>query len=288
MRATSNLLWKRPCRRGSSFREVPAEPWEPEAWHEQELAVQRRLLSTAKILPREMAELEIKQMVHIGGGQYLRADDPTLVKQEGATLTGQPSSSSALTSAVQPLLSITTQEIMGHTVFRAPTRQERRTDEAMDQEFEDIISCRREDDHVIAEMLGITSDLDSTTTPCKGRRGRHRRLLAPLRFEGPWLNVKELLDWVEKKRPKMHLGVRGLLHIAQTDNKQRFQFRGRFRDPRCDYIGQAYYPIWVSAGHGHHRALADRLDDSSIATEWISHYSSKELVGKYATFEGRR
>ena len=63
--------------------EVPAE-----AWHEQELAIQRRLFSTAKIFPREMAELEIKQMVRIGGGQYLRADDPTLVKQEGATLTG--------------------------------------------------------------------------------------------------------------------------------------------------------------------------------------------------------
>ena len=70
----------------------------------------------------------------------------------------------------------------------------------------------------------------------------------------------------------MHLGVRGLLHIAQTDNKQRFRFRGGCRDPRCDCIGQAYYPLWVSAGHGHHRALADRLEDSSIATEWINHY----------------
>ena len=55
--------------------EVPAEPWEPEAWHEQELAIQRWLLSTP--------EPEIKQMVHIGGGQYLKADDPALVKQEG-------------------------------------------------------------------------------------------------------------------------------------------------------------------------------------------------------------
>ena len=158
----------------------------------------------------------------------------------------------------------------------------------MDQEFEDIISCRREDDHVIAEMLGITSDLDCR--PPQGEagddiddygpdfisaikdaheyehydntwligviRGAKR---TPLRFEGrwsPWLNVKELLAWVEKKRPKMHLGVRGLLHMAQTYNKQRFQFRGRFRDPRCDCIGQAYYPSWVSAGHGHHRTLA--------------------------------
>ena len=80
--------------------EVPAEPWEPEAWREQELAIQCLLLSTAKIFSHEMAELEIKQMVHIGRGQYLRADDPTLVKQEGATLTVQPSSSSTPTSAV--------------------------------------------------------------------------------------------------------------------------------------------------------------------------------------------
>ena len=115
--------------------EVPAEPWEPEAWHEQELAIQRRLPSTAKILPREMAELEIKQMVPIGGGQYLKADDPALVKQEGATLTGQPSSASAPRSAVEPLPTITKQEIMGRTVFRAPTRQERRRDETMGQEY---------------------------------------------------------------------------------------------------------------------------------------------------------
>ena len=70
----------------------------------------------------------------------------------------------------------------------------------------------------------------STTT----RRGslassvaRRDRLFA-LKAHGPWLNVKELLDWLEKKRPKMYLGVQG-----------------------------------------------------------ISHYPSKELVGKYATFEGR-
>ena len=50
---------------------TPAEPWEPEAWHQQEMAIQNRLLSTAKIVPREIAELEIQQMVHIGGGQYL-------------------------------------------------------------------------------------------------------------------------------------------------------------------------------------------------------------------------
>ena len=31
--------------------EVPAGPWEPEALHEQELAIQRRLLSSAKIIP---------------------------------------------------------------------------------------------------------------------------------------------------------------------------------------------------------------------------------------------
>ena len=85
------------------MKETPVEPWEPEAWHEQEMAIQNRLLSTAKILPREIAELEIQQMVHIGGGQYLKADDPALVKKEGATLTGQPSSSSARPSAVRPL-----------------------------------------------------------------------------------------------------------------------------------------------------------------------------------------
>ena len=94
---------------------TPAEPWEPEAWHEQEMAIQNRLLSTAKIVPREIAELEIKHMVHIGGGQYLRADDPALVKKEGATLTGQPSSSSARPSAVRPLPTITEQEIMSHS-----------------------------------------------------------------------------------------------------------------------------------------------------------------------------
>ena len=49
---------------------------------------------------------------------------------------------------------------MGHTVFRAPTRQERRRDETMGQEFEDVFCCHREDDYVIAEMLGITSDMD--------------------------------------------------------------------------------------------------------------------------------
>ena len=27
--------------------------------------------------------------------------------------------------------------------------------------------------------------------------------------------------------------------------------------------------------------------DSSIAAEWLSHYKSQELTGKYATFEGR-
>ena len=30
--------------------ETPAEPWEPEVWHEQEMAIQRRLISTAKIV----------------------------------------------------------------------------------------------------------------------------------------------------------------------------------------------------------------------------------------------
>ena len=83
-------------------------------------------------------------------------------------------------------------------------------------------------------------------------------------------------SWVERKRKWMHLGVRGLLHIAQSDNKQRFQFRGRYQDPRCDYIGLAYYPLWVL-----------QLADSSIATEWISHYPSNKLAGKYATFDGR-
>ena len=76
----------------------------------------------------------------------------------------------------------------------------------------------------------------------------------PLQFDGPWVNIKQLLDWVERKRLKMYLAVRGLLHIAQTDGKQRFQFRGRYNDPRCEYIGQAYYPLWVSAGHGHHQS----------------------------------
>ena len=141
--------------------ETLAEPWEPEAWHEQEMAIQRRLISTAKIVPREIAELEIQQMVHIGGGQYLKADDPPLVKREGATLTGQPSSSSARTSAVAPLPTITKQEIMSHTVFRAPTRQEIRRDETMHMEYQDVITCFREDDHVLAEMLRITGDLDS-------------------------------------------------------------------------------------------------------------------------------
>ena len=51
------------------MKETPAEPWEPEAWHEQEMAIQNKLLSTAKVVP------EIQQMVHIGGGQYLKADD---------------------------------------------------------------------------------------------------------------------------------------------------------------------------------------------------------------------
>ena len=69
------------------------------------MEIRRRLISTAKIVPREIAELEIQQMmmVHIGGGQYLKADDPSLMKKEGATLTGQPSSSSARAFAVQPL-----------------------------------------------------------------------------------------------------------------------------------------------------------------------------------------
>ena len=63
-KATFNVLWKRPCKKKFmpvELNEVPAEPWEPEAWHAQELAIQRRLLSTAKILPREMAELEISR-----------------------------------------------------------------------------------------------------------------------------------------------------------------------------------------------------------------------------------
>ena len=47
------------------------------------------------------------------------------------------------------------------------------------------------------------------------------------------------------------------------------------------------YPLWVSAGHGHHQSLAERLANSSIATEWLSHYKSQELTGKYATFEIR-
>ena len=119
------------------MKETPAEPWEPEAWHEQEMAIQQRLLSTAKIVPREIAELEIQKMVHVGGGQELKADDPALVKKEGATLAGQPSSSSG------PLPTITKQEIMSHTVFRAPTHKEIRRDEAMQTEFEDVMTCSR-------------------------------------------------------------------------------------------------------------------------------------------------
>ena len=83
-------------------------------------------------------------MAHIGGGQYLKADDPALVKKEGATLTGQPSSSSARPSAVRPLPTITKQEIMSHTVFRAPNRLEIRHGEAMQTQFEDVITCYRD------------------------------------------------------------------------------------------------------------------------------------------------
>ena len=133
------------------------------------MAIQNRLLSTARIVPREIAELEIKQMVHIGAGQYLKADDPALVKKEGATLTGQPSSSSAQPSAVRPLPTITKQEIMSHTVFRAPKRLEVRHGEAMETEFEDVITCLREDDKVLAEILGITSEMDSCP-PARGDR----------------------------------------------------------------------------------------------------------------------
>ena len=39
----------------------------------------------------DLAEIEIQKMVHIGNGQYLCADDASLVKGEGATLTGQQS-----------------------------------------------------------------------------------------------------------------------------------------------------------------------------------------------------
>ena len=78
------------------------------------------------------------------------------MKKEGATLTGQPSSSSARPSAVRPLPTITKQEIMSHTVFRAPNRLEVRHDEAMQTEFEDVI---------LAEMLG-TSELP----PARGGR----------------------------------------------------------------------------------------------------------------------
>ena len=133
------------------------------------MAIQNRLLSTAKIVPREIAELEIQQMVHIGRGQYLKADDPALVKKEGATLTGQPSSSSARPSAVRPLPTITKQEIMSHTVFRAPNRLGIHHGEAMQTEFEDVITCYRDNDKVLAEMLGITSEMDSCP-PARGGR----------------------------------------------------------------------------------------------------------------------
>ena len=152
------------------MKEAPAEPWE----------IQNRLLSTAKIVPREIAELEIQQMVHIGGGQYLKADDPALVKKEGTTLTGQPSSSSARPSAVRPLPTITKQEIMSHTVFRAPNRLEVRHDEAMQTEYEDVITCLREDDKVLAEMLGITSEMDSC--PRKGRPVMTLMIMDPTSF----------------------------------------------------------------------------------------------------------
>ena len=126
--------------------------------------------------------------------------------------------------------------------------------------------------------------INQVTTKHGCIRGSKR---TPLKFDRPWVNFKQLLDWVERKRLKMCLGARGLLHIAQTDGKQRFQFRGRYNRPRCEYIGQAYYALWVSAGHGHHQSLAERLAGSSIATEWLRHYKRQELTGKYATFEGR-
>ena len=56
---------------------------------------------------------------------------------------------------------------MGHTVFRAPTRQEIRRDETMHLEYEDVITCYREDDHVLAEMLGITGDLEAAVATAK-------------------------------------------------------------------------------------------------------------------------
>ena len=220
-------------------------------------------------------------MVHIGGGQYLKADDPSLVKKEGDTLTGQPSFSSARASAVQPLPTITKQEIMSHTVFRAPTRQEIRKQGMMHLEYEDVITCYREDDHVLVEMLGITSDMDSC--PLQGEAGddvddygpdfisvvqnapeyEHYDKMAHRRDQGiqahsvavrrplgerqgtpAWIGSKETTQNVPgRPRPPSHRAVG-------------FQFRGRFRDPRAT-IGQAHYPLWVAAGHGHHRALAD-------------------------------
>ena len=58
---------------------------------------------------------------------------------------------------------------MSHTVFRAPNRLEIRHDEAMQTEFEDVITCLREDDKVLAEMLGITSEMDSCPSQGGGR-----------------------------------------------------------------------------------------------------------------------
>ena len=134
--------------------------------------------NTAKIVPREIAELEIaeleiQQMVHIGSGQYFRRNDPSLVKQEGATLTGQPSSSAVPASSVEPLPTITKREIMDHNVFRAPSRPERQRDVKMDQDFEDIITCRCKDDHVVTWLLRCWG-LPATWTiaPRKGRPER--------------------------------------------------------------------------------------------------------------------
>ena len=91
------------------------------------------------------------------------------------------------------------------------------------EETEDVITCYREDDNVLAEMLGITSQMDSC--PPQGEAGddiddygpdfitpihngpeyEHDDKTwfigvitgskrTPLQFDGPWVNVKQLLD----------------------------------------------------------------------------------------------
>ena len=176
----------------------------------------------------------------------------------------------------------------------------------MQTEFEDVISCLREDDKVLAEMLGITSEMDSChpqgeagddiddygpdfVSPINQApeyehydktwligviRGSKQ---TPLKFDGPWVNIKQLLDWVERKRAASH---------RPNGREATLPVQGPLQRPtvRVHMGRQAYYPLWVS---GHHQSLAERLADSFIATEWLSHYKSQELTGKYTTFEGR-